>query len=102
MKITQEDLDETHQSFIDLCQKRRPALDPAVCNGRILNGDVALEKGMIDRILTSDEYILEKITEGNLVMKLHLVSGTHERNMIARALEILPHLTSKFMKFVSS
>lgn len=100
VKTTQLDLDETHRSFIDLCRSRRPTLDPAVCNGRILSGDMALEKGMIDRILTSDEYILEKISEGDLVMKLHLVSGNSERNMIANALQILPHLSNKVKKFL--
>mmetsp|Transcript_10771 Transcript_10771/g.27250 ORF Transcript_10771/g.27250 Transcript_10771/m.27250 type:complete len:645 (+) Transcript_10771:121-2055(+) len=100
VKTTQLDLDETHQSFIDLCRSRRPSLDPAVCNGRILSGDMALERGMIDRILTSDEYILEKISQGDLVMKLHLVSGNSERNMIANALQILPHLSNRFKKFV--
>jgi serine protease SohB len=99
IKTTQDDLDETHQSFIDLCRSRRPTLDPAVCNGRILSGDMALERGMIDRILTSDEYVLEKISEGDLVMKLHLVSGNSERHMIANALQILPHLKSRFKKF---
>jgi ClpP class serine protease len=100
IKTTQEDLDETHQSFIDLCRSRRPTLDPAVCNGRILSGDMALERGMIDRILTSDEYVLEKISEGDLVMKLHLVSGNSERHMVANALQILPHLRSRFKKFM--
>eukprot|EP00536_Pseudo-nitzschia_multiseries_P003159 jgi/Psemu1/301793/fgenesh1_kg.47_\ len=100
IKTTQKDLDETHESFIDLCRSRRPGLDPTVCNGRILSGDTALEKGMIDRILTSDEYILEKIAEGDLVMKLHLVSGNSERHMIANALQILPHLSSKFKRFM--
>ena len=102
IKTTQDDLDETHQSFIDLCRSRRPTLDPAVCNGRILSGDMALERGMIDRILTSDEYVLEKISEGDLVMKLHLVSGNSERHMIANALQILPHLKSRFKKFAVS
>mmetsp|Transcript_15718 Transcript_15718/g.32178 ORF Transcript_15718/g.32178 Transcript_15718/m.32178 type:complete len:779 (-) Transcript_15718:254-2590(-) len=100
IKTTQKDLDEMHKSFIDLCQSRRPTLDPAVCNGRILSGDMAINRGMIDRILTSDEYILEKIGEGDLVMKLHLVSGNSERNMIVNALQILPHLSSKFKRFM--
>jgi len=101
IKNTQDDIEEIHQSFIDLCRVRRPSLDLAVCNGRVLSGDRALEKGMIDRILTSDEYILEKISGGDLVMKLHLVSGrNNEHNMIARALELLPHLSRKFQNFM--
>lgn len=96
IKTTQKDLDETHASFIALCRSRRPTLDPVVCNGRILSGDKALERGMIDRIITSDEYILEKISAGDLVMKLHLVSGNSERNSVLAALQILPHLKSRF------
>jgi ClpP class serine protease len=99
---TQEDLEEIHESFINLCRLRRPSLDLEVCNGRVLSGDRALEKGMIDRILTSDEYIMEKLSEGDLVMKLHLVNGRSEHNMIARALELLPHLSSKFKRFIST
>ena len=99
---TQEDLEEIHESFINLCRLRRPALDLEVCNGRVLSGDRALEKGMIDRILTSDEYIMEKMSEGDLVMKLHLVNGRSEHNMIARALELLPHLSSKLKRFIST
>lgn len=100
IKNTQQDLDDIHKSFIELCRSRRPALDLAVCNGRILSGDMALKRGMIDRILTSDEYILEKISEGDLVMKLHLVSGNSERHMIANIFNILPHLKSRFKKFM--
>ena len=100
IKTTQKDLDETHESFIALCRSRRPTLDPAVCNGRILSGDKALERGMIDRIITSDEYILEKISAGDLVMRLHLVSGNSQRNTILAALQILPHLKSRFKNFL--
>lgn len=95
IKNTQDDLEEIHQSFIDLCRLQRPILNPSVCNGRILSGEKALKNGMIDRILTSDEYILEKISEGDLVMKLHLVSGRTEHHIVARALELLPHLSRK-------
>lgn len=102
IETTQIDLNETHESFIELCRSNRPMLDPKVCNGRILSGNTALESGMIDRILTSDEYISEKITEGDLVMKLHLVSGDGERFAIWNALQILPHLKNKFKRLASS
>jgi serine protease SohB len=101
LKMKQQDLEETQLSFIALCRSRRPMLDPGVCNGRILTGDSALDKGMIDRVSTSDDYILEKITDGDLVMKIHLVSATSERFMFARALEILPHLRQKLHSFLA-
>ena len=102
IETTQIDLNETHESFIELCRSNRPMLDPKVCNGRILSGNMALESGMIDRILTSDEYILEKISDGDLVMKLHLVSGDAQRFAIWNALQILPHLKHKFQRLTNS
>lgn len=101
MKIKQKDLEESHRDFIELCQSSRPDLDPEVCNGRILSGEKALETGMVDRILTSEEYIFEKISDGDLVMKLHLVSPYSEQIRFARILQILPHFGHKFQSALS-
>jgi serine protease SohB len=102
LKTQQQNLEETHQDFIELCKSGRPALDSSVCNGRVLNGEKALASGLIDRILTSEDYLYEKITDGALVMKLHLVSPTSERVMFARVLELLPHLRQKVQSAMTS
>jgi hypothetical protein len=100
----QRGLDMTHEAFIDMCLTNRPQLDRKVCNGRVLFGTNALNAGMIDRVLTSEEYILEHISGGkSLVMKLHPISGVMtERSILLRALEILPHLSTKVQSIVSS
>lgn len=95
MKTKLQDLEGAHQDFVSMCRSKRPELDLSVCNGRILNGEKALESGMIDRILTSEEYIFEKISDGDLVMKLHLISPESEHIRFLRALQILPHIRYK-------
>lgn len=95
IKNTQDHIEEIHQSFIEFCRIQRPQLNPNVCDGRVLSGKKALENGVIDRIVTSDEYIIEKISDGDLVMKVHLISGKSDRFNFYRALELLPHIKRK-------
>ncbi|KAG7368435.1 sohB protein, peptidase U7 family protein [Nitzschia inconspicua] len=102
VKLKLEDLEYTHRDFIELCRSKRPELDPSVCNGRILSGDKALECGLIDRILTSEEYIFEKIADGDLVMKLHLISPDSEHTRFLRVLQILPHIRQKIQSALMS
>jgi serine protease SohB len=91
-----ERLEKVHNAFIDLCLSRRPSLDVAVCDGTVLIGSQALDSGMVDRVLTSDEYIWEKITDGDYVLKLHKSNRDHDHSrMFARALDILPHLRQR-------
>lgn len=67
-------------------------LDPSVCDGTVLIGDRAVAYGMVDRVLTSDEYIWERICDGDYVLKLHRTHSSDQRRMFARALDVLPHL----------
>jgi serine protease SohB len=101
LKLKQKDLEDAHRDFIELCRSSRPDLDPEVCNGRVLSGEKALETGMLDRILTSEEYIYEKISDGDLVMKIHLVSPYSEQLRFARILQILPHFQHKMRSALS-
>jgi ClpP class serine protease len=100
LKLKLQDLDESHQDFIELCRSTRPELDPSVCNGRVMSGEKALQSGMTDRLLTSEEYIFEKMSEGDLVMKLHLISPESEQSRFLRVLQILPHLRQKLQSAV--
>lgn len=102
IQIAQDNADENHRDFINLCLARRPMLNEGVCDGRIVNGDKALQVGLIDRILTSEEYIFEKIADGDLVMKLHRSNRQTDRSSFAQALQILPHLGHKMKMFFSA
>ena len=99
MKIAQKNSDDLHRDFIDLCLSRRPMLREDVCDGRVLNGGIARDVGLIDRVLTSDEYIYEKIVNGDVVMKLHRFDKPSDRTSFFQALQILPHLRQKIGTF---
>ncbi|KAL3931090.1 MAG: hypothetical protein SGBAC_011467 [Bacillariaceae sp.] len=88
-------MEGVHESFIELCTSNRPSLDPAVCDGTVLLASRALESGLVDRILTSDEYLWERICAGDHVLQLHRTSRTDHRRIFARALDLLPHLKER-------
>ena len=55
------DLEETHTLFKDYVAERRPQIDLAeVANGDIWFGSKALEVKLVDELMTSDEYILQR------------------------------------------
>ena len=73
MRKVQEMIDSTHTAFKRHVVESRPMLSDRIDD--IATGDVwlgydALEKGLIDRIVTSDEYIFERIKSGARVLKL--------------------------------
>ena len=57
-----EDLESTHDLFKAFVQEHRPNLDiEAVATGEIWYGKEAVNKGLVDRIATSDDLILEAL-----------------------------------------
>jgi ATP-dependent protease ClpP protease subunit len=91
VKEEQKRLDHMHRAFIDLCISNRPDLNETVCDGSVLFGAEAQKVGMIDRIQTSDEYIWEKLRDGDHVLMLHKSNGVRGRRKLL-ALDLLPHL----------
>lgn len=88
-------LAQVHEEFIDLCTTKRPMLNPAICDGTVLTANRAIEFGMVDRVLTSDEYIWERISNGEYVLKLHRTHHQDHTRIFARALDVLPHLKGR-------
>ena len=69
----QEMVDDTHRSFKRHVVESRPVLADRiheVGTGDVWLGYDALELGLIDKIMTSDEYLSEKVSEGARVLKL--------------------------------
>lgn len=93
MEEEQKRLDQMHGAFIDLCISSRPDLDETVCDGSVLFGTEAQKVGMIDRIQTSDEYIGEKLRDGDHVLMLHKYRGVRGWGW-PLAQDMLPHLKS--------
>ena len=55
-----EQLEETHTLFKDFVKEMRPSLDiEAVATGEYWYGTKALSLGLVDRLVTSDDYLLE-------------------------------------------
>lgn len=62
-----EQLEETHDLFKDFIHKMRPALDvEAVATGEHWYGSRAVDLGLIDKLVTSDDYLLERAKEARV------------------------------------
>jgi serine protease SohB len=86
-EITQEGVakvqhmvDDTHRAFKSHVANSRPIIANRIeelATGDTWIGYDALQEGLIDRIITSDEYLTQRIQEGARVLKLHkLVKGS--------------------------
>jgi len=65
----QQDLEETHQLFKDFVKSQRPALDiDQVATGEHWPGIRARELGLVDELQTSDDYLMERRGESELVL----------------------------------
>lgn len=59
-----EQISDTHQLFKDFVRENRPSLDIAqVATGEYWYGTKAKELKLIDEVMTSDEYLLERLQE---------------------------------------
>lgn len=67
-----EDLENTHQLFVDHVLAHRPSLkDVPFSTGECWYGSKALELGLVDTISTSDEYIVSALKERNVFLVSH-------------------------------
>jgi ClpP class serine protease len=69
----QDMIDDTHRAFKRHVATSRPVLASRIeelATGDVWLGYDALEVGLIDRLITSDEYIGERMAEGAQVLKL--------------------------------
>lgn len=70
---TQQMIDMTNEAFQQHVMNARPILKKhmkQVGTGNVFLGKAALDVGLMDKILTSDEYICQKVAEGARVLKL--------------------------------
>lgn len=76
LELVQNNLDRVHDAFRDMVSNaRKDALDEKYYD-KVTSGDVflakhAIEYGLVDRIMSSDEYIFERIKAGDRVLRLH-------------------------------
>ena len=67
-----EDLEDTHVLFKEFVGEQRPQLDiDKVATGEIWYGRRALEEKLIDEIMTSDEYIMDRLEDYDVFQVKH-------------------------------
>ena len=76
LQMAQNDADVIHSSFQQWVLNARPNVVASkewmekVCNGSVFLGSEAKEIGLVDRVVTSDEYVAERISAGDRVLRL--------------------------------
>jgi serine protease SohB len=76
MEYAQKDADSIHDAFRQLVVSRRPDIVAnkewmdKVCTGSVFLGRDAVDLGLVDRVMTSDEYVAERIAAGDRVLRL--------------------------------
>jgi serine protease SohB len=83
-----EDLEDTHVLFKEFVSERRPQLNVSeVATGDVWFGQRALEKKLIDDILTSDEYLLDSAATADVfeVNYVHKKSISEKLGMAAQS-----------------
>jgi signal peptide peptidase SppA len=74
VEIAQKNLEKTHEAFRDLIVRGRPILADTieeVADGDIFLGQEAKDLNLVDAIMTSEEYIMDRVQTGDRVLKLH-------------------------------
>jgi len=92
----QENLVKVHEAFIELVVEGRPGLaqQTTLLDGSVFLGNEAKQLGLVDAVRTTDEYLLERITAGDRVLRLHRSFQFRfmRRPLHISPLDILPHL----------
>jgi signal peptide peptidase SppA len=99
-------LEKVHEVFKEMVVDARPALKPfvdKVTDGSVFLGQEALALQLVDSVMTSDEYIFERIQSGYRVLKLHRSNPARFSRMLNLSpLDVLPYLRSVISDKVTS
>lgn len=72
-----DDLDNTHRLFKNFVSEHRPNVDiNSIATGEVWLGTEAITKGLVDEILTSDEYLLDKTTDTDVYKVVYATPKT--------------------------
>jgi len=112
MKTIQTMIDKTHNAFKRHVLTARPKLAKQiddVATGDVWLGCDALDVGLIDRIITSDEYIQQRLRNGVRVLKLinydkrrFPFAGIHPQRTVAKLFTDASNILSKISNLLSS
>ena len=72
-----DDLDNTHRLFKNFVSEHRPSVDiNSIATGEVWPGTEAITKGLVDELLTSDEYLLDKTTDTDVYKVVYAMPKT--------------------------
>jgi len=92
----QTQLEETHGLFKDFVREHRPGLDiDAVATGEYWFGKRALEKKLVDRLLTSDDYLLAQCAKADLFLVSYKPREPWRRRLVEAVGESATRLVHK-------
>jgi serine protease SohB len=90
----QEDVDEMHRLFKEFITTYRPALAiDTVATGVVWTGNMALEKGLVDEIATSDEWLQEKCATADI----YLLSWEHKKQFRDKLSSLLENSAGRLL-----
>jgi len=77
----QDDINEVHKLFKDFIKEHRPQVDLSkVATGEYWYGKQALEKNLVDELITSDDYLMGQLSKA----KLFEVQSTRKKSLIEK------------------
>lgn len=94
----QEDLEITHQLFKEFVATNRPHLNiDEIATGETWLGTAALDKQLIDSLITSDQYLMDKAKQADLfIVHYHIKKALNERLGLG-ASSVVDHVTTTLL-----
>lgn len=95
LQMAQDDADVIHGAFQQWVMNSRPNVVVSkdwidkVCTGAVFLGKEAQELGLVDKVLTSDEYVAERIAAGDRVLRLMPYRGPQMFGLSISPLDLL-------------
>lgn len=95
MQMAQDDADGIHMAFQRWVMKSRPNVVVSkdwiekVCTGAVFLGTEACDLGLVDRVITSDQYVSERIAAGDRVLRLLPYKGPQFGGLKISPLDLL-------------
>ncbi|MEA3299998.1 MAG: protease SohB [Pseudomonadota bacterium] len=97
-----EDLQETHDLFKHFVQEHRPAVDiDAIATGEVWLGTPARELGLVDEVMTSDEYITAQLESAAVFEVCYLVKKSLPEKVGFAAEESVDGLAMRWLRRLS-
>lgn len=95
----QEELDDTHAQFIEFVHAERPKVDlERAATGEHWLAARSLELGLVDRILTSDDYLIECVQRAEVIRVEMMVPEPWGRRLMRGAVSVVDAVVARLVE----